>query len=246
MRILGHRGASLPGVTENTLPAFEAAIDAGADGVEVDVRVTADGVAVCLHDPDVRRLTGLPLPVGRLTYAQLRSLSLFDAGRVSSLEDVLRLASSRAQVVLDLKCEPGQAPSGALADATLRALRRVPPAPDLVVSSFSRAVLSEVAGRAPGLRRALITDEDVPVAVGLRRVLRDGHSDLHPALRSLAADPSVVAQLRRRGGAVRVWTVNRPIDARFCALMDVDALITDHPGRMRELRNAAFGALAAV
>src|SRR5690348_10491745 len=77
VEIIGHRGQiEADGPPENTLDAVETALTGGADGVEIDVRLTADGVPVCVHDPDLTRLSGRRLAVDRTTYARLRAVPL--------------------------------------------------------------------------------------------------------------------------------------------------------------------------
>jgi glycerophosphoryl diester phosphodiesterase len=77
VKIIGHRGQVDPdGAPENTLDAVETALSGGADGIEVDVRLTADGVPVCVHDPDLRRIGGRAVAVDRATYAQVRAVPL--------------------------------------------------------------------------------------------------------------------------------------------------------------------------
>ncbi|MCW2665850.1 MAG: glycerophosphoryl diester phosphodiesterase, partial [Frankiales bacterium] len=81
MRLYAHRGSS--GTTssestlvENTLPAVTGCLADGADGIEVDLRLSADGVLVVCHDPDLRRLTGTALPVATTRWDDLRSTAL--------------------------------------------------------------------------------------------------------------------------------------------------------------------------
>ena len=89
MQVLGHRGWPHPTHPENSLAAVDAALSTGADGVEVDVRMTADGVAVCCHDDDLTRVTGTALSVRRSTWAQLQQVRLRDGSRLPLLGEVL-------------------------------------------------------------------------------------------------------------------------------------------------------------
>lgn len=105
MRILGHRGWPAPATPENTLAAMAAALDAGADGIEVDVRITADGAAVCCHDSTLQRVAGVPLAVRDLPWSAVEQVELPGGHRIPLLRDVAALAAGRAQLVLDLKPE---------------------------------------------------------------------------------------------------------------------------------------------
>jgi len=76
VRILAHRGSPATSASENTIAAVTAALDAGADGVEVDLRLSADGVLVLSHDADLGRLSGLPLPVADRSWDELREAAV--------------------------------------------------------------------------------------------------------------------------------------------------------------------------
>jgi glycerophosphoryl diester phosphodiesterase len=154
--VVAHRGASSTH-PENTLPAFEAAIELGAPAIELDVRLTADGHAVVMHDPDVSRTTGGRGLVHELTVDQLRRL---DAGaperpaRVPLLAEVLDLASGRAAVAIEIKNLPGdpafvpdEEPSVAAALAELE--RTAFEGPVLILSFNPRSI---AAARSAGAR----------------------------------------------------------------------------------------------
>src|SRR5690349_16506518 len=104
--VIGHRGAKAL-VTENTLASFERARVDGADGVELDVRCTADGVVVVMHDPDLSRMTDKRdrRPVSSLTLEELQSVALGDGGEhAPTLADVLDWADAHAmRVNVELK-----------------------------------------------------------------------------------------------------------------------------------------------
>jgi len=116
LRAVAHRGYSAR-FPENGLPAFAAAIEAGAAAIETDVRSSADGVLVCLHDPDLRRLAGSPVTVAGATLAELRAI--LGDGRPPRLDEVLDLARNRVDVMLDMKLA-----DGATTECTVAAVRR--------------------------------------------------------------------------------------------------------------------------
>ena len=101
-RVVAHRGAHGPGRPENTLPAFDAALACGAWGIEFDLRWTRDGVPVVVHDPDLARVFGLDVAVGRTAAAELQRL----CPQVPTLAEVLARYGGRAHLMVELKAEP--------------------------------------------------------------------------------------------------------------------------------------------
>lgn len=228
MQILGHRGRPSCDTPENTLAAVEAALAEGADGVEVDVRMTADGVAVCLHDAGLQRVAGVSRGVRSLSIAELGSVRV--AGHaIPAVRDVLGVLAGRGTLVLDLK--PEQRPR-ALLSAIRTALGGVP-LPHVVLSSFDANVLAAAAAATPAIERAVILTGAEPASRLLAQAIARGDHALHVPARTVFAAPDLVGAAHRHGLLVRVWTVNRAVDARLLRLLDVDAVITDVPGELR-------------
>lgn len=229
MLILSHRGLTAAGRPENTLAAVDAALSAGADGVEVDLRVTADGVAVCCHDADLERVAGVPGRLQDMDYADVQALRLPGGGSVPRVAEVLDLVRGRGRVNLDVKAERG---SGARPRATGSAAATLLTtgrwhAEDTIVSSFDPETLAVLRDRAPRVPRALLTNQSVAAAAGLEAAVRGGHQGLHPHVDQLLATPEVVECAHERGLAVRPWTVNRGPDVVTLRRVRVDAIITD-------------------
>lgn len=231
MQLLGHRGQIDPaGPPENTIAAIEAALAGGADGVEVDVRVTADGIAVCVHDADLRRVAWCGRQVATTSYATLAEIPLPGWQHIPRLDDVVQAMRGRGLLVLDLKLGPGS--SAALVTAVMTALGRAA-ASDVVVSSESGHVLDALREAQPRLRTALITGPHVPAVAALHRAVVDDHHDVHPHVRALLADHGVAERAAALRKTIRCWTVNRGIDARLLAIAGVPSVITDDPRRLR-------------
>lgn len=228
MEILGHRGRPSPDAPENTIAAVEAALREGADGVEVDVRLTADGVAVCCHDPGLQRVAGVARGIRTLTLAELTAVRV-TGHPVPTVAEVVTTVRGRGRLVLDLK--PEQRPR-ALLTAVVTALAEADPL-DVVISSFDAAVLDACAVLAPGIERAIILTGAEPASRILAEAVARGDGALHVPARTVFDAPELVQAAHRHGLVVRVWTVNRPVDARLLRLLDVDALISDVPGDIR-------------
>ena len=104
MKIVAHRGYSAR-FAENSLAAFEQAIACGADLVETDVRMTRDGVLVCWHDPDLRRVAGAEVEIAASSADALSAMALPGGARVCRLADVLALVRGRVALLLDVKID---------------------------------------------------------------------------------------------------------------------------------------------
>jgi glycerophosphoryl diester phosphodiesterase len=213
--VVAHRGA-WGAAPQNSLEAFERAIALGCDGVEIDVRRTADGRMVVVHDA---RVAGRP--VSRLTHEQLRDR--MKVGQAPRLEEVLELVAGRLVVDVELKEDDHVAQAMALV------ARRLDP-DQYVVTSFRDAVLPQVKRHAPEARTGLLVGARLRLRELDRRVRRT-HVDFvapHAALRRRR----ILAWAADRGLPAWLWTVNDPIVLR--ALRGdprVAAVITDEPER---------------
>ncbi len=221
--VVAHRGAwgELP---QNSIAAFERAIEEGADAVELDVRRTADDRLVVVHDPRV----GLH-PIARLDAATVRAR--MEPGQAPELDDVLRTLAGRVAVDVELK-EDGYVEQ-AMAVVTARL------DPDgYVVTSFLDAVLSQVRAIVPRARTGLLLAARRPRRT-LERRIEDAGVDFVAPHASLARTGLLEWTARRRLPAW-VWTVNDPRTLRaLLADPRVAAVITDRPG-------AAVRAVAAL
>ena len=247
--IIAHRGASA-NAPENTLAAVRMAWEMGADAVEVDVHLTADGHAVVIHDDRTRRTTGVDLRVARSTLAQLQAL---DAGsfkdarwareRIPALREVLATVPPGKRVVLELKAGPELLDplerdlAAAVGDGALRPAQVVLIAfdRDLAVSAKTRLPQLSVLWLGDPRRRGVRLRPSKVVrrmAAEARELGLDG-LDLF-AHRCLNA--RLVGEIHALGLQLFVWTVNRP---RVCARLlraGVDGITTDRPDVMRRLR----------
>lgn len=237
MRLYAHRGspgtAPYENAVENTVPAVSASL-ADADGVEVDVRLAADGTLVVCHDPDLRRLTGLPMAVAANSWDDLRVACHGRGVPLARMDWVLAAVAGRP-VVLELKHPPpGLTAATAAAVVTrLRELARAGLPLDVTLSSFAPSLVAEVRRLAPDLRTALLGDRGESATAVLRRALDGGHDEVHPHVTSLLAEPGAVAAAHALGARVVPWTVNRTRDLRRLASLGVDAVITDVPAAAR-------------
>lgn len=227
--VYGHRGSS--GEPENTLSAFEKAARDGADGIELDVRLSVDGEVVVIHDATFERVTaGRDLRhVAELPYEEIRRVDLGGGERAPRLSEVLRWARARNMRV-NVEMKHGVPQRLALAHSTARQLAAADPFLPIIVSSFDPLILATFATLLPRTPRALLVHRSKwsTLALETGRVWRDG---LHIE-RTLTRDVTI-QRLLRRGLLLNVWTVNNVHEATDLAAMGVDGIITDIPGLVR-------------
>jgi len=232
VQITGHRGQVLAdGAVENTVDAVDAALSAGADGVEVDVRLSADGEPVCIHDTSLMRVAGLPVQARTLTYEQLRQVPLVGEQRIAHLRDIADVVRGRGTLLVEVKHDPRSAAHAGA--AALRLLAATGAGNDVVISSFSRSVLRDVRQHDSNVRRALVTGREVSASAGFADVVANGHHELHAHQASVLSDHGVAERARAEGVVLRCWTVNRGLDARLLEIAGVAGVISDRPGALR-------------
>lgn len=251
VQVVAHRGSS-EDVPEHTLAAYRKAIDDGADALECDVRLTADGHLVCVHDRRVNRTSNGRGVVSTLELADLAALDFgswksgphaaepeapdWDRSSVLTLDRLLQLvvdAGRPVQLAIETKHPTRYA--GLVERRLVDLLEQfglahpVDDVPSPVrVMSFSQMSLRRMRRLAPRLP-AVFLMERVPLR------FRDGAlpQDVRiagPSIEIVRAHPKFVARLHRAGHRVHVWTVDRPEDVELCLRLGVDAIITNRPG----------------
>jgi len=227
--IVAHRGASAE-CPENTLVAVERAILRGADAVEFDVRVTADGHGIVMHDDTVDRTTDGAGAVAELPLDHLRELRA-DGEPVPTAGEVLALLSGRCAAVIEIKHAPGDAGSGVrAADEALRALDVVGFEGPAVCISFDPVALAHVRGVAPDRMTGLLASYEVAVADAAAAAVAGGHGFVLPfAPQVLAGGRAPVDGAHAAGLKVGTWVSDDPADAITLAALDVDAIATNDP-----------------
>ncbi|MFJ5549642.1 glycerophosphodiester phosphodiesterase [Streptomyces sp. NPDC093225] len=243
VRVIAHRGASHEH-PEHTLAAYRQAIADGADALECDVRLTADGRLVCVHDRRVERTSDGRGVVSSMTYAELAALDFgawkgeaHRGARVLPFEELLELALGADRPVgLAVETKHPTRAGGRLEAELVRVLKRYGLAGGadgrIEVMSFSRTSLTRLHRLAPGLPGVFLIERRL-------RPLRPpfaGHAG--PGIDLLREDPGLVARLRAKGLRVRVWTVDEPADVELCLRLGVDTLITNRPREVREYLGA--------
>ncbi|UCF41467.1 MAG: glycerophosphodiester phosphodiesterase [Gemmatimonadota bacterium] len=228
--LVGHRGASGEN-PENTLLAFDRALEQGADALELDVRVTADGIPVVIHDATVDRTTSGSGAVGAHTLDRLRSLDAGRGERVPLLSEVLG-RYPETPLIIEIKEAAAALPTRDVL-ASARAEARV------IVGSFVHAALRPFSPAA--FARSARQRETAAFWLAARLRLgvpaRSYRAFTVPERhgRLTVVDALFVRAARRRAIPVHVWTVDEPDDARRLRALGVAGIITNFPARMRSL-----------
>ncbi|MFI6154166.1 glycerophosphodiester phosphodiesterase family protein [Kitasatospora sp. NPDC051170] len=252
VQVIAHRGSS-HALPEHTLAAYRRALDEGADAVECDVRVTADGELVCVHDRRISRVSNGRGTVSAMTLAELEAYDFgaWKTGRPSidpEVRGVLRLERLLELVVdsgrpVDLAIETKHPVRfrGRVEAELLRMLERFKigavqenDRPSARIMSFSSIALNRVAAAAPDYRRVFLIERMLPLIGRLRegQPLPGGARIAGPGIDLIKAKPDLVPRLRELGHEVHVWTVDELADVDLCLELGVSAIITNRPAEV--------------
>ena len=231
--VIAHRGASAY-APENTLTAFALAADMGAEMSELDVICTSDGKLVVFHDDTTGRWEATNRVVRDITYADMQSLDI-RGERVPLLAEVLDLARTRGmRLNVELK-------HAGVAGPVLAAIHDARMTDAVIISSFEPLALHEVRAADARIPLAYLMGSDTWHPLTRLRefwpmpaLKQYGCQAWHP-YRALPGIAVSIANVRRAGYAVNVWTVNDEAEMRRLALLHVDGIITDKPDVARSL-----------
>ena len=217
MHVLGHRGSRIPG-PENTAGAVRAALAAGAAGSEIDVRRSADGALMCIHDP---LLASNARPVVEMSAADLA------AAGIPSLAELIA-AGSGGRLVIEVKNilgEPDYTRDGATAQLLVAELGRLTVDADVLISSFDPVSLD--VARAAGWPTGLLTIPGVTTDEGLAYVVEHGYNELHAHVSTI--DDQSAGRVHDAGLVLVAWTVTTLSEVLPLRDRGVDTAICDDP-----------------
>ncbi len=234
--VVAHRGASST-EPENTLTAFDAALRVGADVVELDVRLTADGVPVILHDADVAVTTDGNGWIHELSLEQVQSL---DAGRgsgerIPTLAEALDLAADyEGAVNLEIKNLPGEpsfdSPDESILLAALQTVEGSRFRGPLLVSSFNWLTIERCKEVAPAVPTGFLSIALVDAHAALVYTRQHGHEFVLPQTAALIeAGQELVAQAHEHGIRVGTWVADEEEELTTLFSWGVDAVASNDP-----------------
>lgn len=248
--VVAHRGASGE-VAEHTLAAYELALEQGADGLECDVRLTADHELVCVHDRTIDRTSDGSGVVSEMSLAQLREYDFGswhpgtedNPGRpagILTLRELLTLTLDwRRPVRLFIETKHPVRFGSLVEQKLLEVLREfgvgAPPSADhsrAVVISFSASGVWRVRRTAPMLPTILLGDTQRMLVSGAATAV--GATGIGPSIQTLTLHPELVDRAAAAGRVTYCWTVDTREEVQLCADLGVRWVATNHPDRVRD------------
>lgn len=229
--ILGHRGAR-HAHPENTLRAFQAALDEGAWGTEFDVRLSADGVPVVVHDEDLARVTAGRdrRRVSRLSASELAEIDLGENQTVPELRWTIDWALS-ADALLNIELKSSRPLRDPVAKVVASLLNQYPNASDFaLVSSFHPGLLRQFKAACPHVMTGLLLEARHPCLWHQRWLDAVRAQAVHPPASLILKRPELLRQTPN--ALINTWTVNDEAQAMALSKLGVNTLISDRPGAL--------------
>lgn len=232
----GHRGFS-GRYPENTMLAFEKAIEAGCDGIELDVHLSSDGELVIIHDERVDRTADGTGYVGKMTLKELRNLDVsasfrgqYGVNRIPTLEEYLALAKE-AGIITNIELKTGVYTYPGIEEKTLAMIDDFGMRDKIIISSFNHYSVKRMQALAPDMTYGFLEESRL---IGFADyAFSNGVQALHPEYHMV--DEEFMSEARRRGLAVNCWTVNSESSMKRLADLDVDILIGNYPDLCKEV-----------
>lgn len=235
MNVFAHRGYSAK-APENTMAAFELALAAGADGIELDVHLTKDGEIVVIHDDTLERTTNGTGRVDALTLAELKE---FDAGSwfapefagqsIPTLVEVLDLIKNK-DILLNVEVKTGIG-FEQINEKLVALIDKYDFWDNIIVSSFNHYALAHLVGLKPGVRTAILYSAALVNPWVYAKSI--GATVLHPNHRTLM--PEIVTAARQNGMMVNAWTVDAEKDIEWMKACRIDGIITNQVERVKSM-----------
>ena len=231
MKIIAHRGASAL-APENTLAAFQLALDQGADGIELDVMLSKDGQLIVIHDDTVDRTTN---GTGKVAEMDLAALKALDAGHGESLPTLPEVFDRfGGKFLINVELKNYASIFDRLPVVVAEQVKAFGLADSVMMSSFNPFNLPRFHRKLPEVKLGMLT---LPgkARKGLHRLFR--FDALHPYYEDV--DAELVQFEHAHGREVNVWTVDDPAAIEQLVGLGVDMIITNDPLRTREIVEAS-------
>ena len=254
--IIAHRGASAL-APENTLAAFQKAIEDGAEGIEFDVRLAKDGVPVVFHDPNLYRVGRIEGRVSDFTAEELQTLDVgswfnaknprqavekFSAETVSTLAQLLDfLKDYKGLIYIELKCKDAEIES--LVKAVCQIISQSSLLPNILVKSFKLEAIPIIRRLCPDVKTVALFAPKIMTILRKEKHLVKIASDLEADQLSLhfsLATRKLMEKAAKKNLAVTIWTADNPLWVKRAVDLGINAIITNNPARLLAKRQEMF------
>jgi glycerophosphoryl diester phosphodiesterase len=231
--VFAHRGAN-SFAPENSIPAFEKAIELGCEGIELDVRLATSGEIFVFHDRNTFRMTGVRSGVSRLDYSTLKGMRLFEPlkqeAKIPLLEEVLDLAGKKVLINLDVKKEVFS--KDTLEEKLVNILNDFGLRENIIISSFNPLVLKKIALLDPGFHLGFIFHNRTSMMFLNGQPVRSLHA------RHRILSNKYIRKLYQRSGKIYAWTVDEQDKMNELIEKGIDGIITNKPEIFMELKKS--------
>lgn len=230
----GHRGAS-GYYPENTMLAFEKAIEMGCDGIETDVQMTADGVLVLIHDENLKRTTGVDAFVKDYNFNELRKLNAANYHSmkevfqyIPTVEELLELAKKN-NIIINFEIKTGIVFYEGIEKKLIDLINTYNMKDNVIISSFNHYALIECKKIDSEIKTAILYAEALYHPEDYcKTVDADG---LHPVL--YAINSSIIMDAHKKGLFVQPYTVNDEATMKQFIQIGIDGIITNYPDKLK-------------
>lgn len=225
--IFAHRGSSFHHA-EQSRESFIAAIEEGVDGIECDLRLTADRVAFCWHDRDLSRLTGDPRPIAKIDSGDLKRMRIKDRnfeGTPITFEELAALAAD-AKVPLLVETKHPVLSGSAIEEEVARITKRF--GIDVQILSFSFTAIRRAQSLLPDREHVQLIQHAQLLPLAMTKIIGLD-------IELVRKDRSLITSLHERGKEIYIWTVNDDEEFRSLASLGVKGIITDIPAQAKRV-----------
>jgi len=226
-KIYAHRGAN-EHAPENTMAAFQLALNQHADGIELDAMLSGDGQVVVIHDDTVDRTTNGSGRVREMTLEQIRSLDAGKGERIPTLEEVLERFGGKLLINIELKNYASI--FDALPIKVAKLINHFGLEDSVLISSFNPLNFPRIRRRLPDVKIGMLTQPN-QAKFWMWRLFK--YDALHPHYSDV--DKPLVETMHAQGRQVNVWTPDDAEEIIRLAELHVDGIITNFPQRVREV-----------
>lgn len=245
--LIAHRGASAH-APENTLPAFELAVSQGAEAIELDVQLSADGSVVVFHDIFLSRTTNGSGKLNRQTLEQLKTLnagvefgSAYPNAKIPTLEEVLTYLDR--DIFINIELKNVNSPFDPLPAQVAKIVQKYKAENRVLFSSFNPVALKRISLYLPEVPRGLLIH--TPFLVDLYSFfpfLLNGYQTINPSFSCITKKR--VDALHKIGKKVFTYTLNHPADIKYALNCGVDGFFTDDPALIfRTLSGSGYNSI---